>query len=184
MKKVLGIQSSPNFDGHTSRLIQMVLKGSEEMGAQIELVHLHKLNISACKVCNEGWGLCKSEGICVIEDDFQDLRDKMYSVDAIVFNTPVYFGNISENARYFLDRLRRCEIGSREKSQLPNKPAIVMASAKSGGSTKAVHELEDYFRYFKLRIVDSIPMTMNNSPYKLDMLKEAGKNLVGCQKNV
>ncbi len=179
MKKVLGIQSSPNLDGHTSKLIQILLSGAEEAGAEVELVHLHKLNISACKVCGQGWGICKSDGRCVIEDDdFQDLRDKMYSADAIVFNTPVYFGSISENARYFLDRLRRCEIGNKEKSQLLNKPAIVMASARSGGSTRAVQELEDYFRYFKFKIIDSMPLTTHNSPYKVDMLKEAGRNLL------
>jgi multimeric flavodoxin WrbA len=123
--------------------------------------------------------MCKSEGKCIIEDDdFQDLRDRMYSADAIVFNTPVYFGSMSETARYFLDRLRRCEIGNKEQSQLPDKPAIIMASARSGGSVKAVQELEGYFRYFKIKIIDSIPATMRNSGYKMDMLKEAGKNLL------
>jgi len=185
MKKVLGIQSSPNQDGHTSKLTQMVLRGAEEAGAQIELIHLHSLNILACKVCAQGWGICKSEGRCIIEnDDFQNLRDKMYSADAIIFNTPVYFGSLSENARYFLDRLRRCEIGNKEKSQLPDKSAIVMASARSGGATKAVQELEDYFRYFKFKIVDSIPSTMRSSAYKMDMLKEAGKNLIIWQEYV
>jgi len=178
MKKVLGIQSSPNLDGQTSKLTQTVLEGAEEAGAQIELVHLHKLNISACRVCDQGWGLCKTEGKCVIDDDFQDLRDKMYSAEAIVFNTPVYFGSISETARYFLDRLRRCEIGNKEKSQLPDKPAIVMASARSGGSVKAAQELEGYFRYLKIRIIDCIPATMRNSGYKMNMMKEAGKSLI------
>jgi precorrin-8X/cobalt-precorrin-8 methylmutase len=179
MKKVLGIQASPNIDGHTSKLTQAILEGAKEVGAGIELIHLHKLNISACRVCQDGWGMCKSDGKCVIDDDdFQDLRDKMYSADAIVFNTPVYFGSMSETARYFLDRLRRCEIGNKEQSQLPDKPAIIMASARSGGSVKAVQELEGYFRYFKLKILDSIPATMRNSGYKMDMLKEAGKNLI------
>jgi precorrin-8X/cobalt-precorrin-8 methylmutase len=182
MKKVLGIQASPNENGHTSKLTQVVLNGAEAAGAEVELVHLNRLNISACKVCDQGWGICKTEGNCVIQDDdFQSLRDKMYSADAIVFNTPVYFGSISETARCFLDRLRRCEVGNRENSLLNGKPAIGMASAKAGGDVKALCELEGYLRFFKLKICDLIPASMRNSEYKLEMLKAAGSILAGAR---
>lgn len=181
MKKVLGIHASPNENGHTSRLTRVVLDGAEAAGAEVELVHLNRLSISACRVCDQGWGICRTEGNCIVQDDFQSLRDKMYSADAIVFNTPVYFGSISETARCFLDRLRRCQVGVRENSPLNGKPAIGMASAKTGGDVKALYELEGYLRFFKLKIYDLIPMSMRNSEYKLEMLRTAGSILAGAR---
>lgn len=79
----------------------------------------------------------------------------MYSEDTILFNTPVYFGSIIETAYYLLDRLRRCEIGNKEKIQLPNKLIVIIASTKSSGSVKAVAELKGYFMHLKLKITDS-----------------------------
>jgi len=116
MAKVIAVQSSPNEDGLTCLLARAVLEGAET-----ELIHLNKLNIESCKAHNRGWGTCRSEGKCMVEDDFQNLREKINQADAFVFSTPVYFGDISESAKRFFDRWRRCEIYMRETSPLRGK---------------------------------------------------------------
>ena len=75
--KVIGIQSSPNLDGLTCQLAQAVLDGARSEGAEIELIHLNKLGIESCKAHDRGWGTCRTEGKCIIQDDFQDLREKI-----------------------------------------------------------------------------------------------------------
>jgi len=178
--KVIGIQSSPNLDGLTCQLAQVVLEGAGSEGAETELIHLNRLDIESCKAHDRGWGTCRSEGKCVIEDDFQNLREKINQADALVFSTPVYFGDLSESAKRFLDRWRRCESVNRETSPLKGKRVIGVAAAggSGGGAVNALHNLEAYLRYLQFTIFDLVPMTQVSKKHKIDMLRVAGKRLV------
>ena len=126
--KVIAIQASPNQDGLTSRLAQAVLKGAGNNGAETELIHLNELNLKSCTACNNGWGKCKEDGTCILEDGFQKLNDKIAKCDALVFATPVYWHDLSESAKTFLDRLRRCETGVDFRT-FTGKKTIGIASA-------------------------------------------------------
>lgn len=46
-----------------------------------------------------------------MEDGSHDLVDKIAKCDALVFATPVYWHDLSESAKVFLDSLHRCETG-------------------------------------------------------------------------
>ncbi len=108
--KILAIQSSPNEDGLTARTAKAVIEGAKAEGASVELVNLNEVIVKPCMACDGGWGQCRREGTCVIDDEFQALRDKIQAADALVFATPVYWGDLSESAKLFLDRLRRTEV--------------------------------------------------------------------------
>ena len=94
--RILAIQSSPNEDGLTANTAKMVLRGAEAEGATVELVNLNEYIIKPCIACEGGWGLCRKEGRCVQDDEFQLVRDKIYAADATIFATPVYWGDLSE----------------------------------------------------------------------------------------
>ncbi len=180
--KILGIQSSPNTDGLTSRLATSALDGAESKGAGTTLVHLNQLEIRSCEAHNldgRGWGTCRTKGICMIKDDFQKLRSMINEADALVLSTPVYFGDISESAKKFLDRLRRCE-RSIPDSPLTGKSVIGIAAAggSGGGAVNALHNLEIYLRRLKFTIFDLVPVTQRSKTHKLDMLRVAGQRLV------
>jgi len=178
--KVIGIQSSPNLDGLTCQLAQAVLEGAKGEGAETELVHLNRLNIESCRAHDRGWGTCRTEGRCVIKDEFQSLRERINQTDALVFSTPVYFGDLSESAKRFLDRWRRCENYNRQNTLLKGKLAIGIAAAggSGGGAVNALHNLETYLRWFQFTIFDLVPVTQISKIHKLDMLKVAGKRMV------
>jgi len=177
--KIIGIQSSPNEDGLTSRLAKAALRGAEDAGAEVEIVHLNKLDIGACIACEQGWGTCRTDGECILKDDFQSLRDKINTADALVFSTPVYFGSLSESAKCFLDRWRRCEVSDRDDSPLRGNRAIGISAAggSGGGAVSALHDLEVYLRWFQFTIFDLVPVTRRNAEYKLKMLEAAGRDL-------
>ncbi len=178
--KVVGIQSSPNLDGLTCQLAQAALDGAEGEGAEAELVHLNRLSIESCKAHDRGWGTCRHEGKCLIEDDFQTLREKINEADALVFSTPVYFGDVSESAKRFLDRWRRCEIFNYQASPLKGKPVIAIAAAggSGGGAVSALRSLETYLRWLQFTIFDLVTATRVSKDHKLDMLGTAGKRMV------
>jgi len=151
----------------------------ESMGAEVEFVHLNRLNIAACQACNDGWGTCRSEGVCVQKDDLEALREKVADADALVFSTPVYFGDLSESAKCLFDRWRRCEVADREGSSLKGIWAIGIAAAggSGGGAVTALRNLEGVLRWLQFGIFDLVPVTQRSKVHKLAMLEQAGRRL-------
>lgn len=177
--KVTAIQSSPNQEGLTCNLARAAIKGVESEGGETELVHLNKLDMKPCIACGDGWGKCRTEGICILNDDFEALRKKIIESNALVFATPVYWHDLSESAKVFLDRLRRCERLSNFKT-FSGKKVIGIASAggTGAGAVRALYNLEDYLRRLGFEIFDLVPVTRVSKDYRLEMLEKAGKQLV------
>jgi multimeric flavodoxin WrbA len=44
-----------------------------------------------------------------MDDDFAALHHRMLDADAYILVSPVYWGDLSETAKAFMDRVRRCE---------------------------------------------------------------------------
>ena len=176
--KVVAIQSSPNLEGLTATLARVVLKGFESEGGEGEIVHLNSLEIKPCIACDGGWGRCREEGICILEDDFEELRRKIADADVLVFATPVYFGDLSESAKRFLDRLRRCEAFSGRRT-FTGKRAVGIASAGGSGrgAIRALYNLETYLRRLGFEIFDLVPVTRVSRDHKVEMLEKVGRRL-------
>jgi multimeric flavodoxin WrbA len=177
--KVLALNASPNKDGLTAVCAQALLAGAQEAGAEVDLVHLCDLNLRVCGACDRGWGKCRSDGQCVLEDEFEALRQRIFAADVWVLATPVYFGEPSEIARVLLDRLRRCNSGP-NGGQLRAKDFVgIMAAGGSGRGTGSCAEvLERIGFHLGARIADLIAVTRRNKLYKVDTLKAAGRALV------
>lgn len=177
--KVIAVQSSPNLGGLTSSLAQAALSGVKAIGGETELIHLNRLEIKPCIACENGWGKCREEGVCVLEDDFQSLREKIAKSDSLIFATPVYWHDLSESAKIFLDRLRRCERAVDFKT-FAGKKAIGIASAggTGRGAVRALYNLEDYLRRLGFDVFDLVPVTRFSKDHKLEMLEKAGRRLI------
>jgi len=104
----------------------------------------------------DGWGLCRREGRCAIEDDFAALVGKMGEADAFVFATPVYFGDLSESLRAFTDRLRRVTRHADGQRGIGGKPAIglCVAGGGGGGAPACCASLERVLAIAGLDVVD------------------------------
>lgn len=177
--KVVGIHTSPNHEGMSSYLLRAALRGAQRAGADTEIVYVHGYELQSCRTCNEGWGTCRTEGHCELPDRFEEIRAKIDAADAVVFCTPVYFGDVSEDAKRLLDRWRRCEVFRRPESPLKEKPAIAIAVAGSGGGCiEALRHLERYFTTLQFTLVDLVPVTLRNLPWREPGLEMAGKSLV------
>jgi multimeric flavodoxin WrbA len=176
--KCLAIQSSPNINGLTSSLAQAVLNGVTAEGGVTELIHLNKLDVKPCIACDNGWGLCREKNLCVQEDDFESLRKKITEADVIVFATPVYWHDLSESAKRFLDRLRRCESFSFKTFNGKKIIGIASAGGSGRGAARALYNLEDYLRRLGFEIFDLVSVTRFSKDHKFSMLEEAGKRLV------
>ncbi len=126
---VIVISSSPNKDGLTAACATAAIEGVLQAGGRAEEVRLNDLQIGLCRACGNGWGTCLDDHECQTEDDFQALHARVLQADAYVLVTPVYWGEMSESARAFTDRLRRCEATRWDESGLFGKPVIAVAAA-------------------------------------------------------
>jgi multimeric flavodoxin WrbA len=99
-KNILGIVGSPRRGANTETLVESVLAGAIENGANASKVILSELNISPCKACNK----CQREGNCIHDDDMAALVGLMKKSDIWVFGTPIYWWGPSAQFKVFIDR--------------------------------------------------------------------------------
>jgi multimeric flavodoxin WrbA len=179
--KVIAVQSSPNLDGLTATAAQAALQGAAEAGADTELVNLCRHNIERCRQCETGWGRCLREGLCIIEDGMQGLRERLATADALIWSNPVYFGEFSERLKAFLDRVRRCEVHSGEPRPLAGKVVLCIAAAggSGGGTVSCMDQFQRYASHLQWRVFDNLPLMQRSKGYMLAALPEAGRCLVG-----
>jgi multimeric flavodoxin WrbA len=100
--KILAIHGSPRTIRSTTRtLVNFILEGAAEAGAETEIIDLCDCRVTPCTAC-EG---CSFNGICVFDDDVPSIVSRMKEVDGIVFASPVYIDNVSGQMKLFFDRL-------------------------------------------------------------------------------
>jgi multimeric flavodoxin WrbA len=89
--KILGI-SSGFKNGNNDSMCKEALMGAKEMGADIEFINLHNLDLKYCTGCVTcAVSLFTGKGNrCSLKDDFEWLLDKMLDADGIVFATPIF----------------------------------------------------------------------------------------------
>ena len=176
--KVVGIIGSRNPEGQTARAAGSLLDGLAGRGVEVKRMFLPAMKIERCRQCDEkGWGLCRSEGRCVIEDDFASLVAQIRSADAALFATPVYFGDLSESIRAFLDRLRRITRHATGKAGIEGKPAlgICVAGGGGGGAPSCAVSLEKVLSQATLDPIDVVAVRRQNLEMKLGVLRLTGE---------
>ena len=175
---ILFLSGSRNPEGRTARAVNAVLEGAKEAGADVELIFLPELNLERCRQCDQnGWGICKSKGRCVAEDDFNPLLEKMLNSDVSVFASPVYFSDLSESLFTFLGKIRRISINPEAKKRIENKPVvgICCAGGSGNGAPDCCASLYKILFRTGFDVVDMVPVRRQNLEAKLPALNLMGK---------
>jgi hypothetical protein len=116
--RVLAIVGSPRRNGNTETLVDAVLSGAAEAGAQVEKALLRNLEVGPCLACDG----CQRTGACVQEDDMAELLRKMQESQVWVLGTPVYWWGPTALFKAFLDRW----YGADRKAVFPGKRVILV----------------------------------------------------------
>ncbi len=154
----------PNKKGLTEACKDECIKGLVENNYAYEHICVNKLNIRACLACGpRGWGKCGDAYECAIKDDFNKLYYQMSEYDAYIFITPVFFHEMSESAKTFFDKLKRCDAFN-EQSKIRGKKVIAIACAGGSGTgcdnTLKAFEILSYF--LKTKLIKKIDVTKTN----------------------
>lgn len=101
--KVIAINSSPHRDrGGTGRILGPFLDGMKQAGADVNLVHVHGLDIRPCLGCLDCW--VKTPGRCIQDDAMTGILSLMAESDVMVLATPLYVDGMNAAMKGLLDR--------------------------------------------------------------------------------
>jgi len=147
MAEIVGI--SAGREGKvTESLVRTILEGS---GRDCEFISLSDKLIRPCVACNG----CVKDNRCTLEDDFQEVLEKCYDADAIVFGAPNYWDHMNALGQAFWERA--CFSG-RHNSVFPleGKMGVIAAVAGTGNGQPVVNDIATYFEDARIHKVGDI----------------------------
>ena len=100
--KIIGFSGSPHRNGNTAWTVEQILSGANEVGAETILFSASELDVKPCRGC---FGCKTGDGGCIIKDDMQKVYAELTDADALIFASPIYMGQMTGQAKLFLDRL-------------------------------------------------------------------------------
>ena len=180
--KVLGIVGSPHKDGLNNRLVQKVLAGARNMGADgTEDMYLADYTIDSCRGCRGA--TCWENGRCTHDVHAAERNEKIAEADALVFSAPVYILDICGLAKDFIDKVRVVPRGGRYGPYQPSngKPALAITVAGSTGKGVLTSLQAIYYGLFFLcgyRVLDPLTVTRFNLEDCLTQAEVRGGELV------
>lgn len=165
----------PNKIGLTFSCVKECEKELKRLGNEVEHICINKKNIKKCLACGKrGWGICLEEHKCIQNDNFNEIYEYMSDFDAYIFITPVYFWEMSESAKTFFDRLKRCDAFN-DDSKIKGKKIVCIACAGgSGNGTEETLKSFDILDHFlKTKMIGRIPVTKANFESQKEVIDKA-----------
>jgi len=103
--KVLALNSSARAgkDSKTGMMLDALVAGMRECGAQVEVVHLKDKKMRVCAGCFTCW--TKTPGQCIHQDDMTgELFPKWLASDLCVYATPLFHHTVNATMKTFIER--------------------------------------------------------------------------------
>jgi len=122
-----------------------------DQAGEYEFVNLSGKLIRPCEACNG----CVRNNRCILDDDFQEVMEKCYQAEAIVFGAPNYWDHVNAKGHAFWERV--CFSG-RHNSLFPleGKMGVIATVASTGNSEPVVDDIETYFEDARMHTVKEI----------------------------
>lgn len=136
--KVVGFVGSPRKNGNTDVLVQQVLDGAMEAGAQVEKIYINEMKLRGCQGCD----YCRSVDGCKLKDDMAKAYDALRNADGFVFGSPIYFFQFTGQMRLFIDRCFALLNPDFSPRIGPGKKAVIVGAhgAPEAGSFNGVYD--------------------------------------------
>jgi len=182
-KNILVLNGSPRKQGNTVSLANHFSAGAKEVGAMVEMIYLHGLDIRPCDACD----FCQEGGNgCVISDDMQEIYPRLRSADVIVIACPVYWFSLPSQIKLCIDRWYALE--TPEESVFKGKSlALLMvygdADLYSSGGINIIYTLDGICRYEEMTFDGIVhgtaldPGDAEKNPLLVEQAFQLGKKL-------
>lgn len=135
MEKVILLCGSPRKAGNTAQILQECAKVIESKGLEAEVVYLTGKKIESCIAC----GKCGQLKKCSINDDLNDILEKIKVAKGFIVGAPVYFGTTRGDVMSLLQRVGMISMNT--DKFLSWKVGGPIAVARRGGQTSSLQEM-------------------------------------------
>ena len=100
-KKLLAILAGPRENGSTAAMLACAEEAAAHAGWRVEHICLYEKRLAYCLGCRG----CVKTGLCVQQDDLQELARLWESSDAVALAAPTYWANVPAALKNLFDRL-------------------------------------------------------------------------------
>lgn len=139
--KVVAINGSPKAEGNTYHALRLVTDQLEKEGISTEIIHVGNKNIRGCIAC--GGCYQNQDEKCVINDEVNDIIQKMKEADGIIIGSPVYYASIAGTMKSFLDRA--FYTASANGGLFRHKVGASVVAVRRSGEVATFDHLNHYF---------------------------------------
>lgn len=183
--KILALNSSPRPKSNVRIALETALEAAQAKGAETELIDLRKLKISPCLADD----YCKAhQGKCAVDDDMQQIYEKILEADALLLGSPIYFFDVTAQLKAVIDRLYAFFGEESVKDTLTGKKLSIIATNGVMTPDMVLPALKIQAKGFELlgfETVDvealgdnNVPESIKEKEDQLAKAKEIGENLL------
>jgi len=147
--KLVAILGSPHgIKGTTGQMLEALVAGAKENGAEVETFVLARMEVQPCRACD----VCHKTGECAIEDDFGRIKRAMLAAEGIVLASPNYIFSVTAQMKALLDRT----CGPLHLQAFEGKYGAVVVSSGGDGSEEVERYMIRFLRSHNLWTAGSI----------------------------
>ena len=183
--KVLGINTSPRELSNVKIALEAALDAASTKGAETEIVDVNKLTITPC----QGDNYCKEhDSECALNDDMQDIYQKIEEADGIILASPIYFCDVNAQAKLVIDRLYSYFMNPKYSELFSNKQVSIIAThgaapleafESSLNTQMAAFEVLGFKTGDIINLDDNnVPGAINDKNEQLQKARDLGENLI------
>lgn len=149
--KVIAINGSPKEEGNTYCALKTIADELEKYNIETEIIHVGNKNIRGCLACG---GCYKNQNEkCVINDEVNEIIQKMKSADGIILGSPVYYASIAGTLKCCIDRA--FYVAGANGGLFRHKVGAGVAVARRSGEVATFDHLNHYFTIGEMFIASS-----------------------------
>ena len=99
--KIIMMTGSAHKNGTSAYLAEQFMRGAKEAGHEVLRFDTAFMDIHPCIGCDH----CRrKDGVCVYQDDMNQINPVLKEADAVVFVSPIYYYDINAQLKTAIDR--------------------------------------------------------------------------------
>ncbi len=188
--KAVAFNCSPRENGNTAAMIKDLFKVLEAEGIETELIQVGGHDLHGCRGC----GVCrkKKDMHCIFEDDIiNSCINKIVDADAVIIGSPTYFGDVTTEAKAFIDRVGY--VLRSNGNPVKRKVGTGVVAVRRCGSMHALHTINNFFTINEMIVVSSsywnmslarMPGDFDNDEEGKETIQTLGENMAWLMKKL
>lgn len=131
---ITALMGSPRKQGSTARVVEEIIRGAAERGAQTKIYCLNDMTIKGCQSCHSCTN--RSTVTCAIQDDVNEMLQTISESDGVIFGTPVYMASMTGQMKTLVDRLYPFTKADNTSKMGPGKKALWAITQRNPDETR------------------------------------------------